>query len=142
MECGSEKTNINNPYMFCHSCGNGIEKDSNFCEFCGGKILVPKEEIKNIDQEVLNAEEEFCHSCFLPKETKYVTLDQNIGMLFLRSHKSIKGKLCRSCIKKYSLKFSLITLLVGWIGTVSLLVTPIYIINNLYRYFSSLGMKE
>jgi hypothetical protein len=39
-----------------------------------------------------------CQSCGVEAPTKYVEFYQNIGALFMRFSKSIKGILCKNCI--------------------------------------------
>ena len=83
-----------------------------------------------------------CQACGRNAPTKYVEFYQNIGMLVLRSMRSVRGNLCKRCIKKYSLKLTGLTLLTGWWGMISAVINPFLIINNLFRYFASLGMAD
>jgi hypothetical protein len=48
----------------------------------------------------------------------------------------------QSCIKKYALKLTGLTLVTGWWGMISAVINPFLIINNLFRYFASLGMAD
>jgi len=84
----------------------------------------------------------FCQNCLREAPTKYVELHQNIGMIFMRSSKSIKGNLCRTCIKKYFWEYTLITFFAGWWGVISFFFTLFILPNNLIRYLSSLGLSE
>ena len=82
-----------------------------------------------------------CQSCGVDAPTKHVEFHQNIGALVVRFSKSIKGELCKNCINKYFWRFTLIDLLLGWWGVISLIMTPIFIINNIIRYIGSLGLE-
>src|SRR6202000_3094527 len=42
-----------------------------------------------------------CQACGRNAPAKYVEFYQNIGMLVVRSLRSIKGNLCKRCIKKH-----------------------------------------
>ena len=63
-------------------------------------------------------------------------------MLVLRSHKSIKGYLCKECISSNFWSFTLTTVILGWWGVISFIVTPFMLINNIFRYLSSFGMEK
>jgi hypothetical protein len=81
-----------------------------------------------------------CQGCGIEAPTRYVEFYQNIGALVMRFHKSIKGNLCKSCVHKRFWEFTLTNLLLGWWGMISLVVTPIFILNNVGRYLMCLGM--
>jgi hypothetical protein len=83
-----------------------------------------------------------CQCCGVESATKYVEFHQNIGALFARFHKEIKGRMCKSCINKYFWEFTLINLTLGWWGTISLLITPFFILNNLIRYLGTLKLPS
>jgi len=85
---------------------------------------------------------EYCHSCLLPAETKYVEFYENIGMIFMRKHRSVKGNLCKSCIDYYFWTFTGNTMLLGWWGVISFIITPFILLNNLLRFFFTAGMKK
>src|SRR5579872_6270417 len=82
-----------------------------------------------------------CQACGIEAKTKRVEFYQNIGALVIRFNKSIKGNLCKSCIHKYFWRFTLINLTVGWLGVISMVVAPIYVINNLIRYLLCLPLE-
>jgi hypothetical protein len=83
-----------------------------------------------------------CQSCGVEAPTKYVAFYQNIGALVMRFHKSIEGNLCKRCIHKYFWEFTPITFFAGWWGTISLFVTPCFLLNNTFRYLFCLGMQR
>jgi hypothetical protein len=82
-----------------------------------------------------------CQSCGESGETKHVVFYQNIGMLIMRSSKNVEGELCKTCINQVFWKFTLITLVLGWWGMISLIVTPLFLINNVGRFLGTIGMK-
>ena len=82
----------------------------------------------------------FCQDCGVEAETKYVSFRQNIGALFVRFHRSVEGNLCKSCIHKHFWGMSTKTFFLGWWGTISFIVTPIFLVNNVGRYMFCLGM--
>jgi hypothetical protein len=78
-----------------------------------------------------------CECCGIEAATKQVKFYQNIGAIVVRFHKSIAGNLCKSCINQYFWKFTLTNFALGWWGTVSFLITPFLILNNIIRYLGS-----
>jgi hypothetical protein len=81
-----------------------------------------------------------CQNCGVEASTKHVAFYQNIGLLLMRFHRSIVGNLCKSCIHKYFWQYTLVNLFLGWWGLISLIVTPFFLINNVFRYLCCLGM--
>ena len=59
----------------------------------------------------------------------------------MRFHKSIKGNLCKDCINEHFWPFTGITLVLGWWGLISFIVTPFMLLNNIGRYVASLGLE-
>lgn len=85
---------------------------------------------------------EYCQSCGLPVETKYVEFYENIGMIFMRQHRAVKGKLCKPCIDYYFWNLTGKTMLIGWWSFSSIVITPFILINNLFRFIFTTGMKK
>jgi hypothetical protein len=81
-----------------------------------------------------------CQACGVEAPSKQVEFYQNVGALVMRFHRSVKGKLCKRCIHANFWKMSGITLAVGWLGTISIIVAPFFLINNIARYLGALGM--
>jgi hypothetical protein len=81
-----------------------------------------------------------CQSCGVEAPTKHVVFYQNIGALVMRFYGQIEGNLCKSCIHKHFWKMTLINLFLGWWGVISLIVTPFFLLNNIFRYLFCLGM--
>lgn len=83
-----------------------------------------------------------CQNCGVEAHTKYVSFYQNIGAFFIRFPKSIQGYLCKTCIHRYFWSMTATTLFLGWWGTISLIVTPFFLLNNVGRYLMCLGMPR
>lgn len=83
-----------------------------------------------------------CMTCGCYAPTKYVEFYQNIGALVMRFSKEVKGELCKRCINKFFAEMTLITLAVGWLGFISMIIAPFFILNNVIRWLGTLGLKE
>jgi hypothetical protein len=81
-----------------------------------------------------------CQSCGIEAPVKYFDFYQNIGMLVARRWKRVKGNLCRRCVHRHFWSMTSTTLAVGWLGTISICVTPFILLNNIFRYFGVVGM--
>jgi len=81
-----------------------------------------------------------CQCCGCHGPTKYVEFYQNIGALVMRFGKEMKANLCKPCINKYFWEMTLITLAVGWLGMISLILAPIFIILNIVNFVPTIGM--
>lgn len=84
----------------------------------------------------------FCDVCKQPAQTKNVSFYQNIGMIVVRKHKSVKGFLCKNCIDYFFWEFTGKTIILGWWGTISFIITPFILLNNLITHISSIGIKR
>ncbi len=82
-----------------------------------------------------------CQSCGDSGPTKHVVFYQNIGMVIMRSSKTVEGELCKACINQVFWKFTLTTAVLGWWGMISLIVTPLFLINNIGRFLGTISMK-
>jgi len=79
-----------------------------------------------------------CQFCGNMRQTTPVTFHRNIGMLVARQTKSLKGNLCKTCVKKNFWDFTGKNLLFGPWGMISLIVTPVYLVTNTVSYVSAL----
>lgn len=122
--------------MHCIHCGKNISSDSKFCPFCGKNV--PPKSTQNVD----HSDRTHCEVCGTEAPVKQNEFDANIGMLFRRQHKWIKGKMCKNCTEKYFWNYTLINLFLGWWGTISFLVTLVYIPKNIYNYARSFNLKR
>lgn len=83
-----------------------------------------------------------CQSCGVEAPSKYVEFHQNIGALVVRYSKCIKGNLCKRCLHKHFWSTTSTTAAIGWLGTISLILAPCFVLNNIIRYLSSLTMPR
>jgi hypothetical protein len=82
-----------------------------------------------------------CESCGLEAPTANVKLYQNIGMLVLHRYRSVKGNMCKPCIDNYFWQYTLATSVLGWWGLISLFLTPLFIVNNLFQFIKSRSLS-
>lgn len=78
-----------------------------------------------------------CQSCGSMRMTSPVTFHRNIGMVLARQTIRLQGNLCKTCIGKKYWEFMGKNLLLGPWGTISLIVTPIYLVTNTVSYLSA-----
>jgi hypothetical protein len=78
-----------------------------------------------------------CQVCGAAGKTAEVHFRQNIGMLIARREANIHGLLCANCVSQYFWKMTLTTLAVGWLGMISVIIAPIYIILNIVSFARS-----
>ncbi|HVS38842.1 MAG TPA: hypothetical protein VMS17_25015 [Gemmataceae bacterium] len=83
-----------------------------------------------------------CQACGQEAPTKYVEFYQNIGAIFIRFQRGIRGRLCKSCIHANFWKYTGLTLLTGWWGIVSFFMNWFFLFNNIGRYIACLGMPS
>lgn len=79
-----------------------------------------------------------CQGCGQMRVTRVVSFYRNVGMLLARRTYSLSGELCKSCIHRKFWEFQGKNLLLGPWGTISLIVTPIYLLQNRGTYLASL----
>jgi hypothetical protein len=75
-----------------------------------------------------------CQVCRGPGPVAHAVFRQNVGALFARFEKRIEGNMCKSCLSQKFWPFTLTTLAVGWLGMISLVIAPIYILMNIVEY--------
>jgi hypothetical protein len=83
----------------------------------------------------------YCEKCGIEAPTRHVALHRNIGLLFMRLYQGTAGNLCKPCIHKTFWTYTAVNLTVGWWGVISLILTPIFVANNLVYYIMSLGLE-
>ena len=80
-----------------------------------------------------------CQRCGSMRPTAHVSFHRNVGMLLIRRTYKIEGNLCKSCVRKSFGEFTLKNLVFGWWGTISLIVTPIYAVQNVASYVTAMN---
>ena len=83
-----------------------------------------------------------CQVCGVEAPTKKVIFYQNIGVFIVRFPKSLDGQLCKKCIHQNFWSMTGTTLLLGWWGTISMIVSPFMILNNIGRYLGCLRLPR
>jgi hypothetical protein len=82
-----------------------------------------------------------CQCCAMDVPTIKVGLNRHIGAIVFMFHKSLNGHLCKPCIKKLFWEYTPITFFFGWWGIISVIITPVVLINNIIVYLRSLSME-
>lgn len=83
-----------------------------------------------------------CEVCGLDAPTQRVKFEQNIGMFYARRSLVIERDMCRLCLKRYFRSYTLTTLFLGWWGLMSLIITPIFLINNIRNYWAARKLPD
>lgn len=81
-------------------------------------------------QRALPAAGALCEKCGREDDVVNVTFRRNIGALVVRFSQELRGRMCAGCIKSSFWETSLITMVLGWWGLISFIVTPIFLITN------------
>jgi hypothetical protein len=81
-----------------------------------------------------------CQGCGIEAPARYVEFHQNIGALLLRFSSATKGNLCKKCVHAHFWKRTLVTIAIGWLGTISIILAPVFVVMNIVRYIMVLGM--
>jgi hypothetical protein len=79
-----------------------------------------------------------CQRCGNMRPTARVSFHRNVGMLLMRRSYKIEGNLCKGCVRKHFREFTVKNLMLGWWGTISMIITPIYAIQNVASYISAM----
>ena len=79
-----------------------------------------------------------CQLCKNMRQLQFVMYFRNVGMLFARRTITAKGDLCRPCIHRLYWEFAGKNVLLGPWGMISLVVTPLYLIQNTWTYSRAL----
>jgi hypothetical protein len=133
--------------MFCKNCGDKVEQGAQFCSDCGDRIVAVssggQSHSSKISHEPYQQEAmEVCQLCGSTAPVMSVNLNANIGMLFMRREKQMKGRLCKKCISDTFWNFTMTNLFLGWWGVISFFATCAFMIGNIFQYVSSLSMKK
>jgi hypothetical protein len=80
-----------------------------------------------------------CQLCGNIRQTSQVGFTRNVGMILLRQTYKVNANMCKTCLHKNFWSFQGKNLLLGPWGTISLIVTPIYLITNTVSYVSALN---
>ncbi len=81
-----------------------------------------------------------CQNCGTQGPVIQASYRQNTGMLMMRRSRHIEALLCRGCSVSFFGKMTLHTAVLGWWGTISAFVTPLFILNNVGYVLASLTL--
>lgn len=81
-----------------------------------------------------------CHSCGAMGPTKRFQFYENVGAIVVRFHRSISGDLCKPCATRYFWNFTGKTVLLGWWGVISFILTPLILLNNVIQFLRAIPM--
>jgi hypothetical protein len=83
-----------------------------------------------------------CDDCGIEADTAWVSLHAVMGMIFVFRHQWTEGHLCRECIAKRYWEYTLGTLIGGWWGLFSAMLTPLCVVGNTGFFVRSLWLKR
>src|SRR5258708_1544024 len=83
-----------------------------------------------------------CEVCGADVQTKHVTLLQNVGLLVIRMHKTMKGNLCKACIRETFWRYTTITFFFGWWGIISFFFSFVIIPANIITMIGARNLPE
>lgn len=81
-----------------------------------------------------------CQSCGLEAPSRHVEFHQNIGVLIMRFHTKFTGELCKRCIHHKFWSMTGITLAIGWLGLISIILAPFFVLSNVVHYLRAVSM--
>ncbi len=130
----------------CPKCGAAVQGPSETCQHCGvifNKVQATPPPYRPQTLSAAPAEASIplhsasCQACGGPGPTTHAAFRQNIGAVVMRFSKTIEGELCSKCVKKYFAETTLITVAVGWLGLISILVAPVFVVMNVVNVFKA-----
>lgn len=126
----------------CPKCGYLLSQAGDTCPVCGiifAKFQAARRESLSTPPPLGGAVPTgpACQVCRGPGPVAHAVFRQNVGALFARFEKRIEGNMCRSCLSQKFWPFTLTTLAVGWLGMISLVVAPIYVLMNIVEYIKA-----
>lgn len=83
-----------------------------------------------------------CDFCGASGPVTDVHYRQNTGMLVMRQSKEWVGNACKPCGSKWFWKSTLHNIFLGWWGTISLIVTPFFILGNIASFVKVIGLPK
>jgi hypothetical protein len=89
---------------------------------------------------LLRTRQSTCAGCGTRGPVMEVRYHQNTGMLFMRQSQSYIGLVCRRCSSDVFVRMTLHNLVLGWWGMISMVLTPLFIANNLGFFVASLTL--
>lgn len=124
-------------FATCPACGlKHTQRADGVCPRCGNWVNADAPAVA-VPLPADAAAMGLCQACGASAPTCPVTFRQNIGIIVMRFQRKVSGQLCTDCVDRYFWKMTGTTFLVGWIGIVSLIVTPFFLIFNIRDFLSA-----
>lgn len=83
-----------------------------------------------------------CKICAAYGPVVHVTYRQNTGLLLARMAEHLSGKLCKACSVRCCRDMTTHNVMFGWWGLTSLVITPLFVLANLWSLWTTLGMQS
>jgi hypothetical protein len=83
-----------------------------------------------------------CQLCGRQAPVKQVTFMQNVGVIVMRFPRTVKGLLCKRCIKDCFWKMTTITFFFGWWGMISFFYSLVSIPNNIANFLGASSLPD
>lgn len=127
----------------CPNCDFSHPAATDTCARCGvvfAKLARPGREAYSREPEpaFVNAGP-VCQFCRRTAPVVNATFRQNVGALLARFEKRFSGNMCGACVSKHFWSCTLITVAVGWLGTISFILAPIYVVTNIVSFVKAKG---
>ncbi|MDR2169376.1 MAG: hypothetical protein LBP59_04470 [Planctomycetaceae bacterium] len=129
----------------CPNCGAFVEDDNQGIRFqnstyCSVKCLkerIPDAEVilenqDPIEKQATQIHEGQCPICGRLGSVDIYSSYRVMSFLFVTTFQTIPELSCWRCAVKAKIKNGLITLFIGWWGTAGIILTPIYLLRNLF----------
>ena len=77
-----------------------------------------------------------CQNCHSQQPLVRASFSKNTGLVLLSHNVTVKGFLCRQCLRSLFKEYQIHNLLLGWWGLHSLfIINPMYLIMNTWNYY-------
>ena len=73
-----------------------------------------------------------CQLCGVDAPVRVVVFHEHIGAYVISLHKRVEGRWCKTCIRQKFKSLTLKTALLGWWALPSIILTPGYLISNIW----------
>jgi hypothetical protein len=122
------------PDRLCPRCRESVDRASSVPVSVSVPVSEPVSE--PVPEARPASTESRCQSCGALGPTGPVEYHQNIGLIVMRLHRSLKGSVCPKCSSKHFWQMTLATLVGGWWGIISFFVTPFILLTNVIQFLA------
>lgn len=81
-----------------------------------------------------------CSYCGRVVATRFMSFSKHFGMIIMMRTEDTSGHFCWRCMQVLYVENTLITLIAGWWGVISLLMTPMLVLTNTIEWISNWGL--